>query len=149
MFSGLVIINCNEYGYPERLLAMLQTYSPGQVFTVSKRGFPGEGAFEGERRGDDVVGELGGRRHPVVDHDEEFEVLEGAHGQFVIGERDHGVAATHDQGADAALARCEDLLGECGRGHLAPVAAQVPDARRRPVGRRAGRDDLGPDRRLG
>jgi lysophospholipase L1-like esterase len=77
VFSGLVIINCNEYGYPERLLAMLQTYSPGQAFTVTKRGLPGEGAFEGERRLASELSELAGPSVPIRQRPEVLLLLEG------------------------------------------------------------------------
>jgi lysophospholipase L1-like esterase len=77
IFPGLVVINCNEYGYPERLQAMLRTYNPAQNFVVTKRGLPGEGALEGEQRLTSELSELAGPSVPVNQRPQVLLLLEG------------------------------------------------------------------------
>jgi lysophospholipase L1-like esterase len=52
LFDSLVTLPCpsDTAGYPERLRNMLGTYAPGQTFFVTKRGYPGEWALDGEAR---------------------------------------------------------------------------------------------------
>ena len=52
LFDSLVTLPCpsGTAGYPERLRNMLGAYAPGQSFFVTKRGYPGEWAFDGEAR---------------------------------------------------------------------------------------------------
>jgi lysophospholipase L1-like esterase len=52
VFDSLVVLPCpiGTDGYPERLRTMLASNSPGQAFTMIKRGFPGEWAANGVNR---------------------------------------------------------------------------------------------------
>lgn len=77
IFTSLIVINCNEYGYPERLQAMLRAYNPAQSFGVTKRGLPGEGALEGERRLASELSELAGPSVPVNQRPQVLLLLEG------------------------------------------------------------------------
>jgi len=77
VFTSLIVINCNEYGYPERLQAMLRAYNSGQSFVVTKRGLPGEGAVQGESRLTSELTELAGPSVPVNQRPQVLLLLEG------------------------------------------------------------------------
>jgi len=54
LFDSLVSLPCpnGTFGYPERLRSMLRAYAPAQdlQFSMTKRGYPGEWARDGETR---------------------------------------------------------------------------------------------------
>lgn len=88
MFDSLVVIDCPSSGYPEMLLAMLRTYNTAQSFSVTKRGYPGERASEGERRLTNELSELAGPSVPVSQRPQVLLLLEG------INDMIGGVSAT-------------------------------------------------------
>jgi lysophospholipase L1-like esterase len=84
---SLLPVHCDiaEYGYPERLLTMLVTYNSSQVFTVRKRGEPGETAASGIARLTSELTELAGPSVPVNSRPQALLLLEGINDMGGLG----------------------------------------------------------------
>jgi lysophospholipase L1-like esterase len=84
---SLLPVHCDiaDYGYPERLLTMLVTYNSSQVFTVRKRGEPGETAAAGIARLTSELAELAGPSVPVNSRPQALLLLEGINDMGGLG----------------------------------------------------------------
>lgn len=104
VFDSLVVIDCPHSGYPEMLLSMLRTYNPAQSFSVTKRGYPGERASEGERRLTNELTELAGPSVPIHQRPQVLLLLEG------INDMIGGVSATRAASSVAQLVQIARLF---------------------------------------
>ena len=100
-FDSLVSLPCpsGTNGYPDRLRAMLGSYSPGQAFTMTKRGYPGEWAANGVTRLKDELAELMAPNVPPAQRPQGLLVLEG------INDLNNGISATRAAASLAELAQ--------------------------------------------
>ena len=100
LFDSLVTLPCpsGTAGYPERLRNMLGAYAPSQAFFVTKRGYPGEWAFDGETRLRSELTEMMGNP-TLAARPQGLLLLEG------INDMNNGTSATRAAASLAQLAQ--------------------------------------------
>lgn len=122
LFDSLVVLPCpsGTNGYPERLRTMLGSYSPGQAFTMTKRGYPGEWAANGVNRLKTELAELMAPSVLPAQRPQALLVLEG------INDMNNGISPTRAAASVAELAQIGRLY------NLTVLVATMPQTYENP-----------------